>query len=70
MLDADELCASLGSVKFFNIALLGVAVATGALGLKKESLENEIKTKVKEKFVSINLKAFETGYKLGKELCS
>ncbi|MBW7570437.1 MAG: indolepyruvate oxidoreductase subunit beta [Succinivibrio sp.] len=69
VLDADELCSSLGSVKFFNIALLGVAVATGDLGLKKESLENEIKTKVKEKFVQINLKAFETGYKLGQELC-
>ena len=58
---------NLGSSKFFNIAILGVACGANKLGLDKDSLIKQIETKVKEKFVEVNKKAFELGIKIGEE---
>jgi indolepyruvate ferredoxin oxidoreductase beta subunit len=58
-------CAEFGSLKFFNIIILGMACGLGVLGVDREALIGEIEKKVKEKFVEVNKKAFDVGYKLG-----
>ena len=63
--DGNTECEKLGSVKFLNILLLGVAAGSGKLGIKKETILEEIKKRVKEKFVDANTKAFLTGYEIG-----
>ena len=54
----------LGSSKIFNVAILGVALGTGKTGLKKEHVVAEIKERVKERFVELNLRALEKGESL------
>lgn len=62
--DATELCAPLGSSKFFNVAVLGVLVASGKLEIDAETMKAEIQKRVPERFVEMNLRAFEMGYNL------
>lgn len=59
--DVDELCKNLGSVKFFNVAVLGILVASGKIDIDAETMLGEIKTRVKERFVDMNVKAFNEG---------
>ncbi|MBP5746140.1 MAG: indolepyruvate oxidoreductase subunit beta [Lachnospiraceae bacterium] len=63
--DGNLECEKLGSVKFLNILLLGVAAGSGKLGIKKETILDEIKKRVKEKYIDANTKAFLTGYEIG-----
>ena len=63
--DGNSECEKLGSVKFLNILLLGVAAGSGKLGIKKETILEEIKKRVKEKFVDANTEAFLKGYEIG-----
>ena len=63
--DGNTECEKLGSVKFLNILLLGVAAGSGKLGIKKETILEEIKKRVKEKFIDANTEAFLTGYEIG-----
>ncbi len=65
VVDSGEVCREFGSVKFFNIIILGMACGLGVLGVDRSLVISEIEKKVKEKFVEVNKKAFETGYKLG-----
>ncbi|MBQ4361312.1 MAG: indolepyruvate oxidoreductase subunit beta [Lachnospiraceae bacterium] len=64
---SDEVCKPFGSVKFFNIIMLGIAAGSGRLGIAKETLLRRIKAQVRAQFAEANLKAFETGYKMGRE---
>ena len=59
-------CEKLGSVKFLNILLLGIAAGSGKLGISKETIIDQIKARVKEKFIEANTNAFLTGYEIGK----
>lgn len=59
--DANELCAPLGSSKFFNVAVLGVLIASGRLDIDTDTMLNEIKKRVPERFIDSNIKAFELG---------
>lgn len=59
--------AELGSAKFLNIAMLGVAVGTGKLGFTKEQILDEIKKRVPAKYLDVNLKAFEQGVIIGEK---
>ena len=54
-----------GSAKFLNIAMLGVAVGTGRLGFTKEQVLAEIKARVPQKFIDVNIEAFEKGIAIG-----
>ena len=65
--DAEKLCRQFGSAKFFNIIMLGVAAGSGCLGLSRETLLREIRNRVPEKFVEINLRAFEEGFSIGRQ---
>lgn len=65
VVDSDEMCGELGSSKFFNVAVLGVAAGTGKLGISEDTIRGEIKNIVPERFLKKNLTAFEQGYKIG-----
>jgi indolepyruvate ferredoxin oxidoreductase beta subunit len=65
VVDAKELCKDLGSAKFFNVAVLGLASGAGLLSFTKEDMLSTIETTVKEAFVEVNKKAFLTGLAAG-----
>lgn len=63
--NADSLCESLGSSKFFNVAVLGVAQGARLLDFSEEEILSTIENTVKEDFVKINKKAFLLGRETG-----
>ncbi|MBE5958478.1 MAG: pyruvate ferredoxin oxidoreductase [Lachnospiraceae bacterium] len=63
VVDAKAICEPLGSSKFFNVAILGVAVGSNKLGISKEWMIKQIETRVNAKFVEKNMQAFEAGVK-------
>jgi indolepyruvate ferredoxin oxidoreductase beta subunit len=65
VVDADDLCKDLGSAKYFNVAVLGLALGAGLLSFTKEDMLSTIETTVKEAFTEINKKAFITGLAAG-----
>lgn len=67
VVDSEQLCAQLGSNKYLNVLLLGVAVGSGVLGISKEAVQKEIEARVPEKFVENNRLAFESGYAYAKK---
>ena len=64
--DGEAECRKLGSVKFLNILLLGIASGSGYLGLRKETILGEIEKRVPAKFKEANLQAFLSGFDIGK----
>lgn len=61
VVDGEELCARAGSPKVLNVALLGTAAASGALGITPEEMEREIRRRVKPAYVEMNVKALALG---------
>lgn len=59
--DPGLLCAPLGSVKYFNVVMLGIALAAGVTGLPEDIIRESVKTRVPEKFREINAKALMIG---------
>ena len=59
VVDTEAACQKIGTTKALNVFLLGVAVASGALGITEEELKEIIKKKVPEKFHELNFKALE-----------
>lgn len=57
--------STLSAAKFLNIAMLGVAVGSGKLGFSKEEILCEIKKRVPERFIEVNISAFEKGIQIG-----
>jgi len=62
MIDATTIARTLGNVAIQNIVMLGAFVAIGKLPVKLETIKNSIRESVPERYVEINLKAFEAGY--------
>ena len=62
-----ELCREFGSSKFFNVAVLGVAVGSCKLGINAQTMIHEIETRVNPRFVEMNKKAFQAGMRIGGE---
>ena len=60
-LDALKLARISGTVKAVNVVLIGVMAKV--MGDDKEVWLNAVKNTVKPKFIDMNLKAFELGYK-------
>ncbi len=58
-LDATKMAGELGNVKAANVILLGALVKL--MGLDDIDWENIIRKNVKEKFIDLNLKAFQVG---------
>lgn len=61
VVNSEELCRKFGSTKYFNIVLLGVAAASGHLGISEEAIIKEIEKRVPSKFVETNKEAFRVG---------
>ncbi len=66
-IDAKKLAQKAGAVIAQNIVMLGALTATGALPVSKENIESSIRKNVPERFVEVNLKAFELGFKTAQE---
>ncbi len=64
--NAARVADELGSMKPFNVALLGVAVGCGRLGISREDILAEIEARVNTKFVELNKKAFTLGEEISK----
>lgn len=67
VMDAEKICAPFGSSRYFNIAILGVAVGANKLGISKETVLREIQKRVPEKFLETNRAAFDAGYEAGEQ---
>ena len=65
--DAEALCRAFGTTRVFNVAILGIAVGTGALGLSAESVLEEIQTRIPEKYRILNQNAFQSGKQIGED---
>ena len=61
VVNSEELCRKFGSTRYFNIVLLGVAAASGHLGICEEAIIKEIEKRVPPKFVETNKEAFRVG---------
>ena len=64
-LDADKIALELGNSRLVNILLLGVV--SSRLDFDISAWEEAIKSRVKAKFVDLNLKAFARGRELAEE---
>ncbi|MBC8571155.1 indolepyruvate oxidoreductase subunit beta [Zongyangia hominis] len=63
IVDTAAICEKCGSAKVLNVALLGAAAATGALGLTLEEMEGALRKRLPEKFLPMNLEALRLGAK-------
>ena len=61
VVDGEEICRRAGSPKVLNVALLGAAAKSGALGITVEELLNAVRKNVKEKYIALNETALELG---------
>lgn len=61
LVDGDAVCAACGSAKVLNVALLGAACASGALGLSVPAIEAALKKRVKPQFLEMNARALRLG---------
>ncbi len=64
-IDGYSLAEQAGSVKAVNIVLLGAAAGLGFLPFDRSVLEKVIASNVPQKYVELNMKAFELGYREG-----
>jgi indolepyruvate ferredoxin oxidoreductase beta subunit len=62
-LDAQGLAQQAGAALSANVVMIGALARMDALPVPKDAFEETIRTKTKEQFVEINLKAFELGFK-------
>ncbi|NLK69795.1 MAG: indolepyruvate oxidoreductase subunit beta [Clostridiaceae bacterium] len=62
IIDALEVAANLGNIRVLNIVMVGFLAKS--TGIKKELWYEAIRETVKEKFIDINIKAFDEGYRM------
>lgn len=67
VIDAQKLCAPFGSSRYFNIAILGVAVGTDSLGLSGETVLSQMEKRVPGKYLETNKAAFYAGLEEGRK---
>ena len=67
VVDVVKLAERAGNVLAQNIVLLGVLAAAAHVPVEKESLMEALGELVPAKHLDVNVKAFELGYKYGKE---
>ena len=61
LVDGEEVCRQCGSAKVLNVALLGAAAGAGVLPMTLKQIEDTIREKLPERFLSMNLKALAAG---------
>ena len=62
--DADEVCRPFGSTRFFNVIMLGVAAGSGQLGLRADTLLEQLKQRVPALYLEVNTRAFLSGVEI------
>ncbi len=62
VMEAAELAKEAGSILTRNVVLIGGLAATEKAPVKIESLKDAIRELVPEKYLAVNMKAFELGY--------
>ncbi len=67
-INAEELAKEAGAAIAQNIVMVGALTATGVLPLTKQQMTEAIESKVPEKFVDVNLKAFNKGFEKAKSI--
>lgn len=65
VIDGDHICRQIGTPKVLNVALLGAAASSGALGFTPDEMLKAVRNNVKAKFISINEKALNLGIEAG-----
>ena len=65
LVDGEAICQACGSAKVLNVALLGAAVATDALGVGMEQMLEALKAKVAPRFYQMNQQALALGAEAG-----
>jgi len=65
LIDSAQVVQRCGSAKALNVALLGAACASGALGVSLEQMEEALERRVKPRFLEMNRRAL----RLGAEAC-
>lgn len=65
---ASEIAIRIGSERFANAVLLGAVTALGILPVTREELLNALAARFSERYLSQNIKAFESGYNALKTL--
>ena len=61
VVDGDEICRRAGSAKVLNVALLGAAAKSGALGISMDEMLEAVRKNVKEKYIALSEKALKLG---------
>lgn len=61
-IDGISLAEKAGSVKAQNMVLIGAASGCGYLGFGKDYMLDVMKNMIPEKYIELNIKAFEYGY--------
>lgn len=61
-IDAEKLAKEAGAAITQNIVMLGALTATQVIPLTKEEMIESIRKNVPEKFIEVNIKAFNNGY--------
>ena len=61
VVDGEEICREAGSPKVLNVALLGAAAESGALGISMDEMLEAVRKNVKEKYIALNEKALKLG---------
>lgn len=61
VVDGDAICEACGSSRVLNVALLGAAIASGALGVTLSQMEETIAQRVHPRFLELNRKALQLG---------
>ncbi|MBS3817431.1 MAG: indolepyruvate ferredoxin oxidoreductase subunit beta [Candidatus Thermoplasmatota archaeon] len=67
-LNAQSLAEEAGAAITQNIVLIGALTGLKVLPLEKEEIKDSVKDKVPEKFLEMNMEAFEKGYNRTKEV--
>jgi len=68
MLDALRLARDAGSERSLNVVMVGIVAGMGCLPLKKDSFFQTIKKLLPPNLVEVNIKSFDLGYVVGREL--
>ena len=61
LLDPDPICKACGSPKVLNTALLGAAIASGALGISLKEMERAMEKRISPKLLALNQRALAMG---------
>jgi indolepyruvate ferredoxin oxidoreductase beta subunit len=65
--DADELAKSVNAERSSNVVMIGVLAGTGILPVSRGSWEQALKKILPPKLIEANLRAFESGFRVGAE---